>query len=127
MKLLDEIMQRAKNDIQHIVLPEGTEIRTLKAADIILKEKAAKLTLLGNKDEIQRLATDNKLENIHLATIIDPENDAKATAYAELLYDLRKDKGLQMEDALKLVKDPLYYGCLMIKNDDDNHPNVKSS
>lgn len=118
MKLLDEIMQRAKNDPQHIVLPEGTELRTLKAADIVLKEKAAKLTLLGNKEEILKLAAENELENIQLATIVDPENDDKAIEYAELLYGLRKEKGLSLEDAKKLVKDPLYYGCLMIKNGD---------
>lgn len=118
MKLLDEIMQRAKNDPQHIVLPEGTELRTLKAADIVLKEKAAKLTLLGNKEEILKLAAENELENIQLAAIVDPELDDKAIAYAELLYSLRKEKGLSLEDAKKLVKDPLYYGCLMIKNGD---------
>ena len=56
MKLLEEIMQRAKNNLQRIVLPEGTEIRTLKAADFILKEKAAKLILIGSTDEIHRLA-----------------------------------------------------------------------
>lgn len=118
MKLLDEIMQRAKNDPQHIVLPEGTELRTLKAADIVLKEKAAKLTLLGNKEEILKLAAENELENIQLAAIVDPEHDDKAIEYAELLYSLRKEKGLSLEDAKKLVKDPLYYGCLMIKNGD---------
>ncbi len=118
MKLLDEIMQRAKDNLQHIVLPEGTEPRTLKAADIILKEKAAKLTLLGNKAEILKLASENGLENIQYATITDPENDSKAAEYAELLYNLRKEKGLTLEDAAKLVKDPLYYGCLMIKNGD---------
>lgn len=118
MRLLDEIMQRAKDNLQHIVLPEGTELRTIKAADIVLKEKAAKLTLLGNKNEILKLAAENGLENIHLATIVDPETDSKATEYAQLLYNLRKDKGLTLEDAKKLVKDPLYYGCLMIKNGD---------
>jgi phosphate acetyltransferase len=118
MKLLDEIMQRAKNDPQHIVLPEGTELRTLKAADIVLKEKAAKLTLLGNKEEILKLAAENELENIQFAAIVDPELDDKAIEYAELLYSLRKEKGLSLEDAKKLVKDPLYYGCLMIKNGD---------
>ena len=119
MQLLNDIMTQAKNNPQRIVLPEGTEIRTLKAADIILKEKAAKLTLLGNKEEILKLAEENGLTSIATeAEIIDPENAAKAAEYADLLYNLRKDKGMTTEEAAKLVKDPLYYGCLMIKNGD---------
>lgn len=119
MKLLDDIMTRAKNNPQRIVLPEGTEIRTLKAADIILKEKAAKLILLGNKEEILKLAKENDLTSIASeAEIIDPENTDKAATYAELLYSLRKEKGMTPEEAAKLVKDPLYFGCLMIKNGD---------
>ena len=73
MKLLEEIMQRAKNNLQRIVLPEGTEIRTLKAADFILKEKAAKLILIGSTDEIHRLAAENNLTQLSHALIIDPE------------------------------------------------------
>ena len=61
MKLLEDIMQRAKDNLQRIVLPEGTELRTLKAADFILKEKAAKLILIGNEIEIKQLAADNNL------------------------------------------------------------------
>ena len=77
MNLLDQIMARAKANPQRIVLPEGTEIRTLKAADIILKEKAAKLILIGNTAEITRLAAENNLSNIGEASILDPETDAK--------------------------------------------------
>lgn len=118
MKLLDQIMARAKANPQRIVLPEGTEIRTLKAADIILQEKAAKLILLGSEDEIKRLATENGLKNISEATIIDPETNEKMEVYSNLLFELRKSKGMTLEDARKLAKDPLYLGCLMIKNGD---------
>jgi phosphate acetyltransferase len=118
MELLDKIMARAKADVQRIVLPEGTEIRTLKAADIILKEKAAHLILIGNEAEIKKLAADNGLSNIVQATIVDPETDPKMAVYASLLFELRKSKGMTMEDATKLSKDPLYLGCLMIKNGD---------
>ncbi len=111
-------MARAKANLQRIVLPEGTEIRTLKAADIILKEKAAKLILIGNEAEIKRLAAENSLTNIADATIVDPETNEKMGVYANLLYELRKSKGMTPEDAAKLAKDPLYLGCLMIKNDD---------
>lgn len=118
MNLLDQIMERAKANLKRIVLPEGTEIRTLKAADIILKEKAAKLILIGDENEIERLAAENNLNYISEATIVNPETDAKMATYANLLYDIRKSKGMTLEEASKLAKDPLYLGCLMIKNGD---------
>lgn len=118
MDLLDKIMERAKAKPQRIVLPEGTEIRTLKAADIILKEKAAKLILIGNKEEIYKLAAENNLMNIGDAQIVDPETDLEMPKYAELLFEIRKSKGLTAEEAAKLSKDPLYLGCLMIKSGD---------
>ena len=118
MDLLEKIMASAKANVQRIVLPEGTEIRTLKAADIILKEKAAKLILIGNKAEIKKLADENNLTNIVDAQIVDPETDSKMTEYADLLFQLRKSKGMTQDDAVKLAKDPLYLGCLMIRNGD---------
>ncbi len=118
MRLLDEIMQRAKNNLKRIVLPEGTEIRTLKAADIILGEKAAKLILIGNAEEIHRIAVENELKNIGEATIVDPETYPEMKKYSDLLFDIRKSKGMTPEEAEKLAKDPLYLACLMIKNGD---------
>lgn len=118
MRLLDEIMQRAKNNLKRIVLPEGTEIRTLKAADIILGEKAAKLILIGNAEEIHRIAVENQLKNIGEATIVDPETYPEMKKYSDLLFDIRKSKGMTPEEAEKLAKDPLYLACLMIKNGD---------
>jgi len=118
MELLEKIMAKAKANPQRIVLPEGTEIRTLKAADIILKEKAAKLILIGNTDEINRLAQENDLRYISEATILDPETNSKMDDYANLLYEIRKSKGMTLEEAAIQAKDPLYLGCLMIKNGD---------
>jgi len=118
MNLLEQIMKRAKENVQRIVLPEGTEIRTLKAADIILKEKAAKLILIGDEAEIKKLAAENNLSNIVEATIVNPETDPKMPVYANLLYELRKSKGMTPEEAAKLAKNPLYLGCLMIKSGD---------
>ena len=71
MELLHQIMAKAKANPQRIVLPEGTEIRTLKAADIILKEKAAKLILIGDEIEIKKLAAENNLTSISEATIVE--------------------------------------------------------
>ncbi len=118
MNLLDQIFERAKNNLQRIVLPEGTEIRTLKAADIILKGKAAKLILIGNEAEIEKLAAENNLTHLNEATIVNPEKDANMETYANLLFEIRKNKGMTIEEARKLAKDPLYLGCLMIKNGD---------
>lgn len=118
MDLISEIIARAKATPQCIVLPEGTEERTLKAADQILKEGVAKLIILGNPAEIKNLANQWGLTNIDKATIVDPENHTKKEEYANLLFELRKSKGLTIEAANDLVKNPLYLGCLMVKNGD---------
>ena len=118
MDLISEIVKRAKANKQRIVLPEGTEERTLKAANQILTDGVADLILLGNPDEIMNLAKEWGLGNIHKATIIDPENNPKQEEYAQLLCELRKKKGMTIEEARKLVLNPLYLGCLIIKAGD---------
>ncbi|MBP1612770.1 MAG: pta 1 [Bacteroidetes bacterium] len=118
MDLISEIIARAKSNLQRIVLPEGTEERTLKAADQILADKVADLIILGNSAEIKNLATEWELTNIDKALIIDPENHPKKEEYAQLLFGLRQKKGMTIEEARKLVLDPLYLGCLMVKNGD---------
>lgn len=118
MDLINEIIARAKADRQRIVLPEGTEERTLKAADLVLADGVADIILLGNPEEIKKLAAEWGLKNIEKATIIDPANHAKKEQYAELLCELRKKKGMTIEEARKLVLDPLYLGCLIIKSND---------
>ena len=116
MDLIKDIVARAKSQKQRIVLPEGTEERTLKAADRVLAEGVADLIIIGNPNEIKALAEINGLTNINKGTIIDPENHPKMEEYAQLLCELRKKKGMTIEEARKLVKDPLYLGCLIIKN-----------
>ncbi len=118
MDLINEIITRAKADRQRIVLPEGTEERTLKAADQVLADGVADIILIGNPEEINGLAAQWGLKNIDKATIIDPANHSKKEQYAELLCELRKKKGMTIEEARKLVLDPLYLGCLIIKNGD---------
>jgi len=118
MSLLDEIVGRAKANKQRIVLPEGTEIRTLKAANRVLEEGVADLILIGNPEKINELATENQLKNINKATIIDPLSHPKKKQYAELLFNLRKSKGMTEEEAEKLVENPLYLSCLAIKSGD---------
>ena len=118
MDLISEIIARAKANKQRIVLPEGTEERTLKAADQLLADEVAELILIGNPAEIKALAETFELTNIDKATIIDPENHPKQEEYAQLLCELRKKKGMTIEEARRLVLDPLYLGCLIIKAGD---------
>ncbi|MCK9156030.1 MAG: phosphate acetyltransferase [Paludibacteraceae bacterium] len=118
MELMNNIIARAKANPQRIVLPEGNEERTLQAADKVIADGIAKIILLGNKDEINKLADSFGLKNISKATIIDPETDPNAGKYADLLFQLRKNKGMTPEKAAETVKDPLYWACLMIKSGD---------
>ena len=117
MILLEHIVARAKSDKQRIVLPEATEERTLRAADRVLADSIAELILIGNPEELKTLAEKWDLHNIDKATIVDPENNPKAEEYATLLAELRKKKGMTIEQARELVKNPLYLGCMIIKTE----------
>lgn len=118
MSLIDNIIKRAKTSTQRIVLPEALEERTLTAADRALADGLADIILIGNEAEIHSLAGKLGLKNIGKASIIDPATSPRTAEYANLLYELRKAKGMTPEEAAKLVLDPLYFGCLIIKNGD---------
>lgn len=118
MNLIDEIIARAKADKQRIVLPEGTEKRTLEAADQLVRDGVAEIIIIGNPQEINALADEMKLQHIGKAIIIDPKNHDKKQVYTDLLVELRKSKGMTPEKAAALAEDPLYLACLMIKNGD---------
>ena len=118
MNLIEKIIARAKSNKQRIVLPEATEERTLTAADQALADELADLILLGNVDEIHALADKLGLKNIDKATLIDPATSEKREEYAQLLFELRKKKGMTLEQAREKVLDPLYFGCLIIKSGD---------
>ena len=118
MDLISSIIERAKANKQRIVLPEATEERTLTAADRALADGIAEIILIGNPDEVKALADKLGLKNIDKATIIDPQNHDKKEEYAQLLCELRKKKGMTIEEARQKVLDPLYLGCLIIKAGD---------
>ncbi|MBR5204177.1 MAG: phosphate acetyltransferase, partial [Bacteroidaceae bacterium] len=118
MSLMNQIVERAKANKQRIVLPEGTEERTLKAANQLLADEVAELILIGNPEEIMVLAKEWGLEHIGKATIINPADHPKKEEYAQLLCELRKKKGMTIEEARALVEKPLYLGCLIIKAGD---------
>lgn len=119
MDLLQQIVARAKADKQRIVLPEAEEERTLKAADRVLADDIADIILIGNPGHIKELAAQWRLHHIGKATIIDPQNNPKSEVYAAKLADLRKKKGMTIEQARELVtKNNLYLGCMIIKTEE---------
>ncbi len=112
-KIIEKIKLRAKNNKKTIVLPEVMDRRVLEAADIILKEEIAHVILVGRKEEI--LKNSSGLD-LHLATIIDPFCDSKTRELQEKLYELRREKGMTMEEAYRLLtEDYMYYACMLVK------------
>lgn len=109
------IKQRAAALNKHIVLPEGEDVRVVRAAAEAAKQKIARITLLGKKDEIKR---DNPGVDLSAVEIVDPATSEKRTAYAQLLFSLRKAKGMTEEEADKLSYDNTYFGVLMVKAGD---------
>lgn len=118
MGLFEKLTKKAKEERQRIVLPEGTEPRTLTAADRIITEGIADIILIGDPVEIADAARELSLTNICKARIVNPKDEKVIDKYAPLFYELRKSKGISMEDARKTAANPLYLGCLMIKNGD---------
>lgn len=118
MGLFDKLKQHAKEHPQRIVLPEGTEPRTLTAADRIIAEGLAEVTLIGNPSDIRRLAAELSLHHIERATIVDCADEKVIDRYAPLFFELRRSKGITMEEARLTTANPLYLGCLMIKAGD---------
>ena len=118
MELFDKMTLKAKENVQRIVLPEGTEPRTLKAADRIIGDGLAKIILIGDPEDILRMSKEMNLVNIPNATIVNPGDEAVIDKYAPLFFELRKKKGITMEEARLTTANPLYLGCLMVKAGD---------
>lgn len=118
MKLFDRLTRCAKENPQRIVLPEGTEPRTLTAANRIIADGIAKIILIGDPEEIYHMANDMNLDHIKEAEIVNPADESVIDRYAPLLFELRKTKGITEEEARLTTANPLYLGCLMVKAGD---------
>lgn len=118
MTLFERLTAKAKEKPQRLVLPESLEPRTLKAADHILAEKIAEVYFLGKSADILSKADELGLKYIGEANIFNPDDVEFTEKYAELFCELRKKKGMTIDDARYQVKNPLYLGCLMIKAGD---------
>ncbi len=117
MSFIEEIKQRAKQDIKTIVLPESNDIRVVEAASIALKEGYSDIVLIGKKEEILKLAEENNLD-ISKAKIVDPETSENFSKYANEFYELRKAKGMTLDKAKELMKDYTHFGMMMVKMED---------
>ena len=117
MSFIETIKQRAKADIKTIVLPEALDVRTLKATAQILKEGFAKPVLIGDEEEVIKLATKEGLD-LTGACIVNHLKSDRLEIFANELYELRKKKGVSEEKAKELLKDPIYYGMMMVKMGD---------
>ena len=114
MSLIEKIKNKARSNVKTIILPEGEESRTVRAARILKDEGLAEPVLVGKKDVISQVAESFGIGIDGIMTV-DPETSDKASLYAEKLYELRKAKGVTEEDAKALVKDPMYYGIMAVK------------
>ena len=117
MSVIDEIKNRAKMDIKTIVLPEATDNRVLEAANTVLKEGFANVILVGDEKEIINIANENGFD-VSKATIINPNESSKYEEYVEAFYELRKLKGVDINKAKEMMKDPVYFGMMMVKMGD---------
>lgn len=118
MSLLVKIINKAQKDRKRIVLPEGMEERTLRAANTAIEKGIADIILIGEPDRIYNEAQNRNYEHIARAKIVDPISHERKDAYIQIMVDARKSKGLTEEEARKLIEDPLYLGALMIKAGD---------
>ena len=117
MTFIETIKEKAKKEIKNIILPEGNDLRTLQAASIALKEEYANITILGNVEHIKKMASENNLD-IEKATIINPLESEKYEEYVRAFYELRKAKGMTLEQAHDVIKDETYFGMMMVKQGD---------
>lgn len=117
MTFIEEVKERARKSIKTIILPEAEDIRILEATQTILKEKFANIILIGKEEEILKKVKENNLD-IANAEIINPETSAKRKEYSKILYELRKNKGMTEEQADELILDPVYFGMVMVKDEE---------
>ena len=117
MTFIEEIKEKAKKDIKTIILPESEDIRVLKAAEQVIKEKFANIILIGNEEKINKNAIENNI-NIKEAKIVNPQTDEKYEEYSNKFYELRKAKGMTIEQAKQTLLEPIYFGMMMVKNGD---------
>src|SRR5438309_10840259 len=114
MSILDQIRQRAASNLQHIVLPEGEEPRTVAAASAATRQRLARITILGNEDKVRAAARQAGVD-LGGVELIDPARAGDYEKMISLLYEARRAKGMTIDEARTALRDPLYYGNLMVR------------
>ena len=117
MSFIDNLKERAKQNIKTIVLPEANDIRVLKAAERIEKEEFANIILVGDENEVKKIIEDNNI-SLTKSKIVDPKTSEKYDEYVNKFYELRKAKGMTEEEAKEKMLDPVFFGMMMVKCDD---------
>ena len=118
MTFIDAMKEKARKDIKNIVLPEADDVRVLKATEMVLNEGFANIILIGDTDEIKNLAKENNI-NIDGVQIINPLTSTKLRKYSDDLYELRKNKGMTLDQAKELLKtNSRYFATMMVKEGD---------
>ncbi len=112
--ILQKIRQKAAENLQHIILPEGEDARTVRAAEICVRERIAKITLLGDEEKIRQVASAVNA-NLNGVEIIDHRKSNDFAKVAQFYHELRRAKGVTLEEAEQTVKDPLYFGNLLVR------------
>jgi len=117
MNFIEEIKEKARKDLKSIVLPETDDLRVLQATEKILKEGFSNIILVGNEEIIKTLANKNNI-NIEGAQIVEPSKSEKYNEYVNKFYELRKNKGITIEQAKEMILNNVYFGMMMVKNED---------
>lgn len=114
MSFVETMKEKARQNIKTILLPESEDIRVIQAAADVEKEGFAKAVLIGNEEDVKKLALDNNID-VSKVTIIDPLKSEKFEDYSNKFYELRKAKGMTPEKAKETMKEPIYFGTMMVK------------
>jgi phosphate acetyltransferase len=112
--ILEKIRRRAAANLQHIVLPEGEDARTVQAAEMCVRDRVAKVTLIGDEEKIRETARTSGV-NLNGVEILDHRKAADFGKIAQFYHELRRAKGVTLEESEQMVKDPLFYGNLLVK------------
>jgi phosphate acetyltransferase len=113
-KLIDDIKAKARQLKKHIVLPDATDERAIQAARIIVDQQLANISLIGNEDAI-RVKAQQLGVNLEGILVTDPEESERFDDFASTYHSLRKAKGMQPEEAKKIMKHPLFFGAMMVR------------
>jgi phosphate acetyltransferase len=115
MSILDQIRQRAASNLQHIVLPEGEDPRTVVAASTATRQRLARITILGNEDKVRTAARQSGAD-LGGVDLIDHTRANDFEKMVSLIYETRRAKGMTIDEARNVLRDPLYYGNLMVRS-----------